>query len=224
MDFRERLIEAIRISGKTRVEIAKETGISPVAITNWLSGKVKGMRGSTAAKFEQVTGVRASWVITGSGQKLVANTEYEGVSPAAGMRTLPVLADAALLTWKERPDPYANGHSPDGWIMSEAPVSPHTFACRVRDTSMQPACLPGDLVIVDPNAPIAPGAMIAATVGDTAIVIRKYRVRSIAEDGAEVFELIPLNEDYPILRSTNTPTEVLGAIVELRRSFTPPER
>lgn len=217
-------MEALRISGKTRVELAKEVGISPVTIHNWLTGKVQGMRGSTAARFEEVTGVRASWVITGQGQKLVVDTRYEGASPAAGMRTLPVLADTALLTWKERPDPYANGRSPDGWIMSEIPVSPHTFACRVRDTSMQPACLPGDLVIVDPNAPIAPGAMIAATVGGAAIVIRKYRVRSIAEDGTEVFELIPLNEDYPILRSTNTPTEILGAIVELRRSFTYPER
>nr|DAN07185.1 MAG TPA: hypothetical protein [Caudoviricetes sp.] len=221
MEFQERFLEALRISGKTRTELSKEVGISPVTISNWATGKIQGMRGTTAARFEEATGVRASWVLTGKGQKLVAGTEYEGVSPAAGMRTLPILPDDALMQWGDTRDPYASGIEPTDWIMSKQSISRRAFAFQVRDASMRPACLPGDLVVIDPDEPITPGIMVAATVGSASAVVRKYRVRSIGEDGSEAFELVPLNEDYPIIRSINTPVVILGAVAELRRSLLP---
>lgn len=48
---------------------------------------------------------------------------------------------------------------------------------------------------------------------------KKYRVRGIAVDGSEVFELVPLNDNYPVMRSDEHELTVIGTMVEHRRKF-----
>ena len=48
---------------------------------------------------------------------------------------------------------------------------------------------------------------------------KKYRVRGITETGAEVFELVPLNPDYPVMRSDEHHLVVIGTMLEHRRKF-----
>jgi len=44
-------------------------------------------------------------------------------------------------------------------------------------------------------------------------------VRGIDESGHEVFELVPLNNDYPVLRSDERHLIVIGTMIEHRRKF-----
>ncbi|MGL5041357.1 MAG: S24 family peptidase, partial [Aeromonas sp.] len=41
--------------------------------------------------------------------------------------------------------------------------------------------------------------------------------RGYGEDGQEVFELVPLNDDYPTMRSDRQPIQIIGSMVEHRR-------
>ncbi|WP_243465978.1 S24 family peptidase [Sodalis glossinidius] len=52
--------------------------------------------------------------------------------------------------------------------------------------------------------------------GDHEATFKKYRPVSFNARGEQVFELIPLNTDYPILRSDHVPIRVIGTMVEHR--------
>jgi hypothetical protein len=43
------------------------------------------------------------------------------------------------------------------------------------------------------------------------------RPRGIHASGREVFELVPLNDDYPTMRSDTEPLLIVGTIVEQRQ-------
>jgi hypothetical protein len=42
-------------------------------------------------------------------------------------------------------------------------------------------------------------------------------VRGVGEDGIEVFDLVPLNEDHAVLRSDRNRLVLLGTVIEHRR-------
>lgn len=52
---------------------------------------------------------------------------------------------------------------------------------------------------------------------DGEATFKKYRSRGLNERGEPVIELVPLNEDYPSLRSDRTPLQIIGTMMEHRR-------
>ncbi len=84
---------------------------------------------------------------------------------------------------------------------------------------MEPDFKEGDTVVIDPNIKPRPGSFVAAKNGREEATFKKYRPRSIDLLGNEVFELVPLNEDYPTMRSDEMPIEIIGTMVEHRRYF-----
>ncbi|MDR6538845.1 hypothetical protein J2739_004638 [Variovorax soli] len=59
----------------TNTELARATGRSQGAVTQWLDGTAKSLKGETAALIERATGYRAYWLITGKGPKRVEDIE-----------------------------------------------------------------------------------------------------------------------------------------------------
>ena len=53
--------------------------------------------------------------------------------------------------------------------------------------------------------------------GDDEATFKKYRPRAVDARGSMVFELVPLNDDYPIIRSDVTPVRIVGTMVEHRK-------
>lgn len=49
-----------------------------------------------------------------------------------------------------------------------------------------------------------------------ALTFKKYRPCGIDETGQDVFELVPLNDDFPTMHSDRQHIEVIGVIVEHR--------
>lgn len=215
MDFRERLMEAVRISGKTRAQLAERVGVTPATISNWMLGKVGGIGADTAARLEAETGIRASWIITGEGPKTILDRPEDSV-PAVRMKSVPCISREQALTWLENPDPHAQGATPE-WLLSHRPMSRLAFALKVTDGSMRPLFTPGDHVIIDPETPAVPGWHVAAEVRGQGVILRKYRPLSLNESGVQSFELIPLCDDYPVIRSEDVPSKLMGCVVEHRR-------
>ena len=82
---------------------------------------------------------------------------------------------------------------------------------------MEPEFKEGDTIIIDPDIKPSPGDYVVARNADQEATFKKYRPRGRNAQGIDVIELVPLNEDYPILRSDVSPLEIIGTLVEHRR-------
>ena len=82
---------------------------------------------------------------------------------------------------------------------------------------MLPDFKPGDRIIVDPAVAPQPGDFVVAKNGHDEATFKKYRPRATDAAGNIIFELVPLNEDYPTMRSDTTPMRIIGTMVEYRK-------
>jgi transcriptional regulator with XRE-family HTH domain len=74
MGLAERIEEAITGSGKSKAQVARECEVSTSAVSQWLSGETRSLKGDTAIALEQATGYRAYWILHGKGPKTAAET------------------------------------------------------------------------------------------------------------------------------------------------------
>jgi SOS-response transcriptional repressor LexA len=149
---------------------------------------------------------------------LFAGTEAAAnVAPAPlGTRRIPLVSYVQAGHMTEAVDPYALGDA-DEWMLTDLDLSANAFALKIKGDSMLPEFREGDTVIIDPVVPPLPGDYVVAKNGENEATFKKYRPRGVNEQGHQVFELVPLNEDYPSMRSDITPIRIIGTMVEHRR-------
>lgn len=215
MTLADRIREAIQHSGKTQAQIAIETTKSPGAVTQWLDGTTKSLRADTAAALERATGYNATWLVTGKGPKLVANTPNVAPAPVGG-KAIPLISYVQAGAWTDVVDSYQPGDAGE-FLLTDLELSSNAFALEIKGDSMLPEFKPGDRVIIDPVICPQPGDYVVAKNGEDEATFKKYRPRGVNERGDLVFELIPLNEDYPSMRSDVTPIRIVGTMVEHRK-------
>lgn len=135
-----------------------------------------------------------------------------------GKRPIPVISyvQAGLLT--DINDPYAPG---DGFAIEicEDDLGRFAFALEIEGDSMLPEFRPGDRVIIDPDVNPMPGDFVVAKNSHQKATFKKFRPRGMNEQGAQVFELVPLNEDYPTMRSDIEQLRIIGTMVEHRKKY-----
>ena len=91
------------------------------------------------------------------------------------------------------------------------------FALRVSGDSMSPDLSDGDVVIVDPHIHPRPGDIVIARVdNEDAATIKRYALRGVDDYGRDRFDLIPSNDLYPTLHSSDRPVQICGVVVEHR--------
>lgn len=103
------------------------------------------------------------------------------------------------------------------YITTDLDLGHRAFAIVIRGNSMEPEFTEGDLVLIDPDEPLHPGDFVVAKNGEEEATFKKYRPRGYGEDGQEIFELAPLNDDYPTMRSDRQHIQIIGTMVEHRR-------
>ncbi len=103
------------------------------------------------------------------------------------------------------------------WLLTDLALSPGAFALRIEGESMRREFREGDVVVIDPAIVPRPGDFVVASSSQHGATFRKYRPRGPNANGEEVFELAPLNEDYPSMRSDITAITLVGTMVEHRR-------
>lgn len=59
----------------SKADLARAAGVTDAAVTFWLDGRTRSIKGETAARLETKTGFRAAWLASGRGPKLVAPSE-----------------------------------------------------------------------------------------------------------------------------------------------------
>jgi SOS-response transcriptional repressor LexA len=143
----------------------------------------------------------------------------ENVSPAIpGVRPIPVISAVQAGQLKDMENPYAPG---DGYSIeyTDQKLSRWAFALEVEGESMLPIFKPGDRLIVDPDLAPQPGDYVIARNGSDQATFKKYRPRGMDSKGEMIFELVPLNDDYPTMRSDIEHLIVIGVVTEHRKKL-----
>lgn len=139
------------------------------------------------------------------------------LAPASvGRREIPVISYVQAGMMTEAMDPFSLG---DGFetVVIDEDYSEHTFALRIKGNSMLPMFEPGDTIIIDPSWEPRPGEFVVAKNTEEEATFKKYRPRGTSERGEMVFELVPLNDDYPTLNSERDHLHIIGVMAEHRR-------
>ena len=72
------------------------------------------------------------------------------------------------------------------------------------------------MIIVDPEVEPTPGEFVVAKNGVAQATFKKYRPTYTDHLGCQHFELVPLNDDYPIISSDHQPLTIIGVMIEHR--------
>lgn len=217
-----------RISARRRAqkmsqdELAKRIGITRVSISKWESG-LNQPKGRYLNDLATALGVTVDWLLTGDGEARGQPTPeampgYHNVEPAVipqGTR-VPVLSYVQAGHWHEMCEQATAFDGNVEYVTAGVDVGPCGFGLWLRGKSMEPFFKEGDLIIVDPEEAPQPGDFVVAKNGSEEATFKKYRPRGIDESGQEVFELVPLNDDFPTMHSDRQHIQIIGVMVEHR--------
>lgn len=206
--------------GLTQQELANKSKIAQSTIASWETGaRETGRKIPALAEF---LGVDPLWLAEGKGAPFAStqasqNQFDQNVRPSPlGTRAIPVISAIQAGAMREITVPYAAG---DGFatIYVDDSYSQWAFGLEIEGDSMMPDYQPGDVVIIEPEWEPRPGDCVAAKNGRQEATFKKYRLRGTTPEGNDIFELVPINDNYPTVRSDETPLVVIGVMAELRR-------
>lgn len=211
----ERLKEARTDRGLSQVALAKMVGIGQATVASIENGRNKGSTYTT--QLAVALGVSPAWLADGIGEKSTSRLDIN-VSPASiGSRHIPIIDYVQAGAWTTVADPFPPGAAYE-YVQTDLDLSGSAFALRVKGRSMAPEFSEGDVIIIDPSVSPTPGDFVVAKNGGDEATFKKYRPRGVdPKTGTEIFELVPLNEDFATIKSTECPCMIIGTMMEHRR-------
>ncbi|EOD56726.1 MULTISPECIES: S24 family peptidase [Aeromonas] len=222
MHISERIFSRRSALGLSKAALGKAIGITGVSVGKWESG-LNQPKGRYLNDLAAALGVSVDWLLTGKEEGVTSVVEspfpgYRNVEPAVipqGDR-VPILSYVQAGNWREICEQATGFDGNVEYVTASVDIGPRGFGLWLRGNSMSPQFNEGDLVIVDPDEQPRPGDFVVAKNGSDEATFKKYRPRGIDENGKEVFELVPLNEDYPPMHSDRQHIEIIGVMVEHR--------
>jgi SOS-response transcriptional repressor LexA len=223
----ERLRYAMEILSPKKikgVDLARAVGVKPPSVSDWLSGKSKTMEGENLLKASKFLGVSPTWLATGNGSPtdISKKNQDEELSNIIfrdlNLHKIPVLDYVQAGFWHEV---IYDGTTPHSYTYTDyIGTNPEAiFSVIVQGESMEPDFKEGDMLIVDSSISPKPGCYVIAHNGSHEATFKKYRVLSHDEFGRDIFELIPLNRDFPTLSSTKHEIRIIGIVVRHIRNI-----
>ncbi|MEA9438677.1 LexA family protein [Aeromonas hydrophila] len=199
--------------GLTQVKLAAMLGIKAPSVVQWESDKTN-LSGENLLNAAKILGVTPEYILHGGEPTKQEISNIELAQP--DIHRIPVLSYVQAGVWTET----SEIRECDGnlvYITTDLDLSERAFAIELIGHSMEPEFVEGDVVLIDPDEHPHPGDFVVAKNGEEAATFKKYRPRGIGEDGQEVFELVPLNDDFPTMRSDRQHIQIIGTMVEHRR-------
>lgn len=195
----------------TQQQLGDRIGANKASISQWENG-VYTPDAKNLSALAKALSVSVFWLMDGKGDPAGQNLE---VAPP-DIHRIPVISYVQAGVWTETSEIRAY----DGnlvYITTDLELGERAFAIELKGHSMEPEFVEGDVVLIDPDEHPHPGDFVVAKNGEEAATFKKYRPRGIGEDGQEVFELVPLNDDFPTMRSDRQHIQIIGTMVEHRR-------
>lgn len=195
----------------TQQQLGDRIGANKASISQWENG-VYTPDAKNLSALAKALSVSVFWLMDGKGDPAGQNLE---IAPP-DIHRIPVISYVQAGVWTET----SEIREYDGnlvYITTDLELGERAFAIELKGHSMEPEFVEGDIVLIDPDEHPHPGDFVVAKNGEEAATFKKYRPRGIGEDGHEVFELVPLNDDFPTMRSDRQHIQIIGTMVEHRR-------
>ena len=199
--------------GLTQVKLAQMLGIKAPSVVQWESDKTN-LSGENLLNAAKLFGVTPDYILYGGEIEQSAAPNMEMAQP--DIHRIPVISYVQAGVWTA-PNEIRECDGNMAYITTDLELGTRAFAIVIRGNSMEPEFTEGDLVLIDPDEPLHPGDFVVAKNGEEEATFKKYRPRGYSEDGKEIFELAPLNDDYATMRSDRQPIQIIGTMVEHRR-------
>jgi len=185
----------------TQVEVATAAGVSQQAIESIESGRTK--RPRNLLDLAKALNCSPDWLL--NGKNIMPLTEIS-------TRRIPILSyvQAGALTEVSEITTIEGNYE---YVLADAEITENAFALRIGGDSMMPEFQPGDIVIIDPELTPTPGEFVVAKNNGYEATFKKFRPQGL---GVSSFELVPLNPDYPVLRSADIDLQIIGVMIEHR--------
>lgn len=217
----ERITWARKKRGLSQADLSKAIGITRQAMWQIEEGVTRSPKPETLFLIADALKVKPRWLVYKEGAPL---DDQEEDKPA--VRFINLISWVNAGKGDEITDPYGKGDGEemiavDGDLAMK--LSKNSFALRIRGTSMvRPdgeGFHPGDIIIIDPMVKPKPGDYVVAYLElEDKSTFKKYRSRGMNKDGISIFELVPLNPDYPTITvDENCPGRVIGTVMEYRK-------
>ncbi|WP_421260280.1 LexA family protein [Aeromonas sp. 600774] len=222
MKINERIKQTRKRLGYSQEILGSRVGVSRVSISQWERGE-NTPNGRYLNELAAALGVTVDWLLTGEGDAPSSSGEqqmpgYHNVEPAVMLpgKRIPILSYVQAGNWREMCEQATTFDGNVEFVSASGEIGPFGFGLWLRGDSMLPLFKEGDLIIVDPDEAPQPGDYVVAKNGSNEATFKKYRPRGIDENGQEVFELVPLNDDYPTMHSDRQHIQIIGVMVEHR--------
>lgn len=209
MNINERIRYRMKQQGLTQTDLVRVTGATKGTVSLWVNGPSE-PKGEYLLSLARALSTSPDWILHGKGRPDFG----QDLEPAPiGGRMVPIISEVQAGMWREiRDSPQAAE-----MLLTDLSLGAHAFALTIRGDSMLPDFRDGDRVIIDPDVRPSPGDYVVAINGGNAATFKKYRERGIGAAGETVFELVPLNPDYPTLRSDVEQIDIIGTMMEHRK-------
>lgn len=198
--------------GITQEQLAEKLGVTQGAIGHWLNKRRE-------PSMDIILGILAALelknISIGVDGNVTNETQNLEIAPP-DIHRIPVLTYVQAGVWTS-PDEIREGDGNFSYITTDLELGDRAFAIVIRGSSMEPEFVEGDVILIDPDEPLHPGDFVVAKNGEEEATFKKYRPRGYKDDGSELFELKPLNDDYPTISSDREPIRIIGTMVEHRR-------
>jgi SOS-response transcriptional repressor LexA len=143
-----------------------------------------------------------------------------GASHSSGkFQKIPILSpqQACRITDLQNPYPADAGYS---FECANNEFSPWVFALEIEDESMAPEFRVHDRILIDPKLLPDPGDFVVVQHGkQDEVILRKYKHRGKDNLGNTIFDLTPINDDYPTVKSDVEDVTILGVLIEHRKKY-----
>lgn len=192
----------------TQKELAAKVGVSNVAISQWEKDETA-PKGDNLLKLTQALGCNPIYILHGE------DSESNVALSTVDTRLVPIISYVQAGTWTAECS-IRNIEGEIDFLHTNMELSDSAFTLIIKGKSMEPEFMDGDAIVVDPEVQPLPGDFVVAKNGDEEALFKKYRPRGYI-NGMDVFELVPLNDDFPTIRSDHEPVHIIGTMVEHRR-------
>ncbi|RKS87299.1 SOS-response transcriptional repressor LexA [Orbus hercynius] len=150
-----------------------------------------------------------AWLLSGKNDSNVENITLNN------NRRVPVISFVQAGVWTE--SCCMEDSTGFEYLQTDLDLSESSFALKIKGRSMEPDFVEGDMIIIDPTVKPMPGDFVAAVNGEEEATFKKYREIGYDEYERMQFELVPLNNDFPIMTSLKQQIRIVGTMIEHRR-------
>lgn len=191
----------------TQQALAKGVGVSHVAVSQWEKEETV-PRGENLLRLAEWLQCTAAWIMDGEGEVFSTPLANRHLTP------LPLISLTQAAQWMQEQRLMIQQQA-TRFLYSDIQLSEQALAVTLEDGSMLPDYRLGDTLIFDPTVTPQPGDVVLAEVNGVAQV-RVFRLLSQRHD-EQIFSLRPINEDFPVLTSSENSMQLIGTLMEMRR-------